>query len=85
MDVVRVTSKGQATLPKRLREKVGIRAPGRVVVREAHGAIVVEPVPSLDELEGKYRRLLRGTSLNALLRELREAETDRDRRLPRSR
>ena len=50
--VVRVSQKGQATIPKRLREKFGIETPGEVFVYEEQGRIIVEPVPSPDELHG---------------------------------
>lgn len=50
--VVRVSQKGQATIPKGLREKFGIETPGEVFVYEERGRIVIEPVPSPDELHG---------------------------------
>jgi len=50
--VVRVSQKGQATIPKDLRERFGIDAPGEVFIYEEAGRIVVEPVPSLDDLHG---------------------------------
>ncbi len=50
--VVRVSQKGQATIPKRLREKFGIETPGEVFVYEERGRIIIEPVPSPDELHG---------------------------------
>ena len=50
--VVRVSQKGQATIPKGLREEFGIKTPGRVFVYEDQGRIIIEPVPSLDELHG---------------------------------
>ncbi|ERG97325.1 AbrB/MazE/SpoVT family DNA-binding domain-containing protein [Haloquadratum walsbyi] len=50
--VVRVSQKGQATIPKGLREKFGIETPGRVFVYEDQGRIIIEPVPSLDKLHG---------------------------------
>ncbi|WP_248897017.1 AbrB/MazE/SpoVT family DNA-binding domain-containing protein [Haloplanus halobius] len=50
--VVHVSQKGQATIPKALREKFGIETPGEVFIYEAQGCIVVEPVPSPDELHG---------------------------------
>ncbi|ELZ47592.1 transcription regulator [Halorubrum californiense DSM 19288] len=50
--VVRVSQKGQATIPKGLREKFGIEAPGEVFVYEDEGRIVIEPVPAPDELHG---------------------------------
>ena len=50
--VVRVSQKGQATIPKRLREKFGIETPGEVFVYEDQGRIIIEPVPSPNELHG---------------------------------
>jgi len=39
-----VFRKGQATIPKELRERFGIETPGKVLVREEEGKIVVEPL-----------------------------------------
>jgi antitoxin PrlF len=50
--VVRVSQKGQATIPKGIREKFGIETPGEVFVYEEQGRIIIEPVPSPDELHG---------------------------------
>ncbi len=50
--VVRVSQKGQATIPKGMREKFGIETPGEVFVYEEQGRIIIEPVPSPDELHG---------------------------------
>jgi AbrB family looped-hinge helix DNA binding protein len=47
-----VSRKGQATIPKRLREKFGIETPGEVFVYEDQGRIVVEPVPDAEDLHG---------------------------------
>lgn len=53
--VVRVSSKGQATIPLPLREKFGIDSPGRVRFREnERGEIVVEPVPHPSETRGVF-------------------------------
>ena len=52
-EVVSVTKHGQATIPKRFREKLGIDAPGKVVFREtADGEVVVEHVRSPNEMRG---------------------------------
>jgi len=51
--VVRVSKKGQTTIPKALREKFDIDAPGRVRFRETEESeIVVEPVPHPSDLRG---------------------------------
>nr|WP_254840945.1 AbrB/MazE/SpoVT family DNA-binding domain-containing protein [Natronomonas marina] len=47
-----MSRKGQATIPKPLREKFGIETPGEVFIYEEQGRIIVEPVPSPDELHG---------------------------------
>ena len=51
-EVVRVSQKGQATIPKTLREKFGIDTPGEVFIYEEDDRIIVEPIPSLEELGG---------------------------------
>jgi len=52
-EVVAVTKNGQATIPKRFREKLGIEPPEKVVFRETdEGDVVVERVPSPGEMRG---------------------------------
>ena len=52
-EVVSVTKHGQATIPKRFREKLGIEAPGKVLFRETEdGEVVVEHVRSPSEMRG---------------------------------
>ena len=51
--IVSLSRKGQATIPKELREKHGIEPGGKVRIRENdEGAIVIEPVPTLREFRG---------------------------------
>lgn len=77
-EVVSVSKHGQATIPKRFREKMGIDAPGKVAFRErASGEVVIEHVPSAAEMrdalfnEGKPAGDLSATQT---LRELRERD-----------
>ena len=51
-EVVRVSQKGQATIPKTLREKFGIETPGEVFVYEEGSRIVIEPIPTGEALHG---------------------------------
>ena len=52
-EVVAVTRHGQATIPKRFREKLGIEAPGKVLFRETEeGEVIVEQVRSPSEMRG---------------------------------
>lgn len=53
-EVVRISQKGQATIPKHLREKFGIQTPGEVLVYEDAGRIIVEPLRTLEELHGVH-------------------------------
>ncbi|WP_255193815.1 AbrB/MazE/SpoVT family DNA-binding domain-containing protein [Natronobeatus ordinarius] len=85
-EIVRVSQKGQATIPKPLREKFGIDTPGEVFVYEEDERIVIEPVPSLEELGGIHASEDhdRGEVLETvreLKREEREAADERAGRL----
>jgi AbrB family looped-hinge helix DNA binding protein len=81
--IVSLSQKGQATIPKELREKHGIEPGSRVRIHEnEHGEIVVEPLPSLQDFRGAATTAERGT---ALLREEREADKERSQRLERDR
>jgi AbrB family looped-hinge helix DNA binding protein len=76
-EIVAVTKHGQATIPKRFREKLGIEAPGKVLFRETEdGAIRVERVRSPSEMRGFAARSESSTDRPAseLLREKREQD-----------
>jgi len=52
-EVVKVSTHGQATIPKVFREKLGIDAPGRVrFVETEDGDVVIERVPTAEEMRG---------------------------------
>ena len=74
--VVRVSQKGQATIPRQLREKFGIETPGEVFVYEEQGRIVLEPVPSPDELHGIHAG---EHERGAVLERVRETKDERKR------
>jgi len=50
MNESRVGSKGEFFPPKRIREKLGLRPHAKVIYRVEDGRLVVEPVPSLEEV-----------------------------------
>ncbi|ERH07321.1 MAG: looped-hinge helix DNA binding domain, AbrB family [Halonotius sp. J07HN4] len=81
-EIVAVTKHGQATIPKRFREKLGIDAPGKVLFREGEdGTITVERVRSPSEMRGFAAQSEATTDKPAteLLREKRaEDRADRD-------
>ena len=81
-EIVAVTKHGQATIPKRFRDRLGIDAPGKVLFREAEdGIVTVERVPSPSEMRGFAAQSDATTDKPAtqLLREKRERDrADRD-------
>ncbi len=50
MIVSRVGSKGELFLPKDVREKLGLKPHMKVVYKVEEGRLLVEPVPSLEEV-----------------------------------
>jgi bifunctional DNA-binding transcriptional regulator/antitoxin component of YhaV-PrlF toxin-antitoxin module len=50
MQKSRVGSKGELFPPKEIREKLGLRAHARVIYKIEDGRLVVESVPSLEEV-----------------------------------
>ena len=78
-EIVAVTKHGQATIPKRFREKLGIEAPGKVLFRETEdGEILVEQVRSPSEMRGFAARSEASTDKLAseILREKREQDRE---------
>ena len=76
-EIVAVTKHGQATIPKRFREKLGIEAPGKVLFRETEdGEVIVEQVRSPSEMRGFAARHEATTDRAAteLLQEKREQD-----------
>lgn len=49
---VRVTRKGQVTIPKKYRDKYGIREGMRLGVKDGPRGIILRPVPRLEDLAG---------------------------------
>jgi len=49
---VTISAKGQATIPKAVREAVGIEPGEEVFVSVEDGRVVIEPVPTIEELHG---------------------------------
>jgi bifunctional DNA-binding transcriptional regulator/antitoxin component of YhaV-PrlF toxin-antitoxin module len=50
MQKTRVGSKGELFPPKKIREKLGLRAHTGVIYKIEDGRLVVEPVPNLEEV-----------------------------------
>jgi antitoxin PrlF len=80
-EVIRVSRKGQATIPKKLRERFGIDTPGKVLIHEEGGKIVVEPLPSVEEMQGVHAGRYETGEVREHLREMK----DEDKQLERER
>ncbi|PSQ43523.1 AbrB/MazE/SpoVT family DNA-binding domain-containing protein [Halobacteriales archaeon SW_7_68_16] len=77
-EIVRVSQKGQATIPKPLRKKFGIETPGEVFIYEEGDRIIVEPVPSLEELHGIHAGEHEPGEVLAKVREMKDEEKRRE-------
>jgi AbrB family looped-hinge helix DNA binding protein len=77
VEIVSVTKKGQATIPKRLRKKYGIKS--KVLIEEDEKGIVLKPLPSPDEDFGSLKTIFKGKSSRELLEEARREEFDKEK------
>jgi antitoxin PrlF len=66
-----ISEKGQVTVPKRLRDRLGIRAGDRLEFTEEHGGLVMRKATDLDPVEAVYGILGTGESTDDTLRALR--------------
>jgi AbrB family looped-hinge helix DNA binding protein len=76
--IIQVSQKGEATIPKTLREKLGIDTPGEVFVYEEEGRIAIEPVPSVEELHGIHAGEHEPGEVLDKVREIKEEEKRRE-------
>lgn len=68
----KVAERGQVTIPKPLRDRLGIR-PGTILeFREEAGRLVAVKVESLDPIDQIYGQLGQGRHTDEILRRLRE-------------
>jgi len=80
--IINLSQKGQATIPKKLRQKHDIEPGSKVRIREnEQGEIIIEPLPSLEEFRGVATTSKRGTDI---LHEERTVDEKRSQRLERN-
>jgi len=82
VEVVSVTKKGQATIPKRLRKKYGIK--DKVIVEESECGVLLKPLPSISEERGSLKGFFRGKTAKQLLDEARKEEVAQEKELERN-
>jgi len=77
--IVTVTSKGQATIPKEMRDKHGIR--GKVLAIDVEEGILLKAVPTPSKEKGSLKHVLGKKSAREILAEARSEDLRRDREL----
>jgi antitoxin PrlF len=81
VEVSSVTKKGQATIPKRLRQKYGIK--DKVLFEESECGIVLKPLPTPSDDYGSLKGFFKGKTARQLVEEARKEEVAEDRELER--
>ena len=77
VEVVNVTKKGQATIPKKLRTKYGIK--DKVFIEENEKGIILKPLPSPKDDFGSLKTVFKGKTAQELLKETRREEIAKDK------
>jgi len=73
---VTVSSKGQITIPSKLRRQLGIGKGQRLLVAREENAIRLLPIPKLSELAGVDEELFRGRRPSEEIEAMRKEWTD---------
>ena len=81
--VVTVTKKGQATIPKSMRERHGIGR--KAVAEDTVEGVLLMPLPSPSMERGSLRPVLKGKSSKEIMEEVRRTESTRERALSKGR
>lgn len=80
--IVSVTKKGQATIPKVIRDRYGIK--DKVVIVEDERGIVLKPLPAPGEDFGSLKHLFKGKDAKTILAEARRQELRKEKNLMRN-
>ncbi len=77
VEVVSVTKKGQATIPKKLRKKYSIK--DKVIIEENEKGILLRPLPSPADDFGSLKAIFKGKTAQQLIEASREEEYSKDK------
>jgi len=75
-ETVVVSSKGQVTIPSKLRKQLRIERGERLLVVQENGAIKLVPVPKLSKLAGVDEEVFRGRKPSDEIEAMRKEWTD---------
>jgi AbrB family looped-hinge helix DNA binding protein len=81
--VVTVTKKGQATIPKKMRERHGIER--KALVEDTKEGVLLKRLPSPQMERGSLRALFKGKSAKEVMNEIRMEELAKEKRILRGR
>jgi AbrB family looped-hinge helix DNA binding protein len=81
--IVTVTKKGQATIPKRMRERHGIGR--KALVEDTEEGVLLKPLPSPSMERGSLGSVFKGKSSKEIMKEVRKEESIRERTISRGR
>ena len=76
-EVISVTKKGQATIPKKLRKKYGIK--DRVIFEENEKGIIIKALPSPEDDYGSLKGAFGEKTAREILEESRKEEYEQER------
>ena len=77
--MVSVTKKGQATIPKKLRKKYGIK--DKALIEETEEGIIIKALPNPEDDFGSLKAIFKGKTAKELLEEARKEESEKYREL----
>jgi len=77
--IVTVTKKGQATIPKKMRERHGIGR--KALVEDTSEGVLVKPLPTPSMERGSLKALFKGKTSKEIMGEVRKQEFTREGRL----
>ena len=81
VEVSTITKKGQATIPKRLRQKYGLK--DKVMFEENECGLLLKPLPSPSDERGSLKEFFKGKTARQLLEEARKEEFAEEKELER--
>lgn len=77
--VVKITKKGQATIPKVLREKFGLK--DKTIAIETEGGVLLKPLPEISAEKGSLKGLFGDETAGRILKKVREEDIRKEKRL----
>lgn len=75
--IVKITKKGQATIPKVFRVKFGFK--DKAIVVETKEGVLLKPIPEISEEKGSLKGIFKDQMAEEILREARKEDLAKER------